>query len=424
MYDEFTLDNGLRVIAEHIPHFRSVSLGLWIGAGSMYETEADNGLSHLVEHMLFKGTERRSAREIAQEMDAVGGQINAFTAKECTCYYAKVMDEHFEKAMDLLSDLLLRAKLDPAELEKERGVILEEIAMVEDTPEDLVHDMLSAAHYKGQALAMPILGTARMIRDATPGTLASFRRAHYRPDNTVLSVAGNYSLDELSALAAKYLGGWPPAEPPGPPRLAEGYDSGMLRRNKDIEQTHICLGYPGIPLGSPDLYALSVLNNLLGGGMSSRLFQRIREELGIAYSVYSYPTLYPGGGMFTIYAGTSPDNAFGALEQIAGELARLLDGGVTDEEFRQAREQLKGGYILGLESASSRMSSIGRNKLLLGRAVGEDEILGRIAGVTREDVTRIARQTLAAPCSVALVGRGADRLDARKALGEARGVIG
>ena len=418
MYDEFTLANGLRVIAERIPHFRSVSLGLWIGAGSMYEAEADNGLSHFVEHMLFKGTHRRSAREIAQEMDAVGGQMNAFTAKECTCYYAKVMDEHFEKAMDLLSDLLLHAKLDPAELQKERGVILEEIAMVEDTPEDLVHDMLSAAHFQGQALAMPILGTAEQIRGVTPELLAAFHHAHYRPDNTVLSVAGNYALDELRTLAETYLGGWPPVAPPGPPRLAGGYVPGMRTREKDIEQMHICLGYPGIPQGSPDIYALSILNNLLGGGMSSRLFQRIREELGIAYAVYSYPTLYPGSGMFTIYAGTSPDNAAKALEQIGGELARLLDEGVTGAEFAQAREQLKGGYILGLESASSRMSSIGRSKLLLGRALSEDEILGRIAAVTQEDVMDIARRILAEPCSIALVGRKAEKLDARGALAQ------
>jgi len=416
MYDEFTLPNGLRVIAERISHFRSVSLGLWIGAGSMYEVEADNGLSHFVEHMLFKGTQTRCAREIAQEMDAIGGQLNAFTAKECTCYYAKVMDEHFEKAMDLLSDLLLHAKLDPAEFDKERGVILEEIAMVEDTPEDLVHDMLSAAHFKGQALAMPILGTARQIREVTPDMLAAFHRTHYRPDNTVLSVAGNYELEQLRALAEKYLGGWPSVEPPAPPRLTDGYEPGMLRRDKEIEQMHICLGYPGIPQGSPDIYALSILNNLFGGGMSSRLFQRIREELGIAYSVYSYPTLYPGGGMFTIYAGTSPDNASKALEQIGGELARLLEAGVTDGEFAQAREQLKGGYILGLESASSRMSSIGRSKLLLNRALSENEILDRIGAVAREDVERVARQILAQPCSIALVGRRAEQLDARGAL--------
>ncbi len=417
MYDEFTLENGLRVIAERIPHFRSVSVGLWIGAGSMYEVEADNGLSHFVEHMLFKGTERRSAREIAQEMDAIGGQMNAFTAKECTCYYAKVMDEHFENAVDLLSDLLLHAKLDPVEFEKERGVILEEISMVEDTPEDLVHDMLSAAHYERQALAMPILGTAEQIRGVTPEMLATFRRTHYRPDNTVLSVAGNYQLDTLRALAEKYLGDWAPMEQPEPMRLPSGYTPGMLRRDKDIEQMHVCLGFPGIAQGNSDIYALSILNNLLGGGMSSRLFQKIREELGMAYSVYSYPTLYPGSGMFTIYAGSSPENAEKVLGQIASELKLLLEEGIDEREFTQAREQLKGGYILGLESASSRMSSIGRSKLLMNRALSEDEILARIAEVTQEDVMRVARQILEQPCSVALVGRKASKLDARKALG-------
>lgn len=417
MYDELTLSNGLRVIAERIPHFRSVSVGLWIGAGSMYETAEDNGLSHFVEHMLFKGTQRRSAREIAQEMDAIGGQMNAFTAKECTCYYAKVMDEHFENGIDLLSDLLLNAKLDPTEFEKERGVILEEISMVEDTPEDIVHDLLSAAHYEGQALAMPILGSSEQIRSVTPQMLTRFRDTHYRPDNTVLSVAGNYQLDRLHDLAERYLGQWSPAEQPEAVRSPEGYTPRMLRRDKDIEQMHLCLGYPGVPQGSPDIYGLSILNNLLGGGMSSRLFQRIREELGMAYSVYSYPTLYPGSGMFTIYAGSSPENAPKVIEQIAEEVALLLEQGITDQEFVQAREQLKGSYILGLESASSRMSSIGRSKLLMNRAQSEDEILARIAGVAQSDVMRIAREILTKPCSASLVGRKATQLDAHALLG-------
>ena len=418
MYDEFTLANGVRVIAERIAHFRSVSVGLWIGAGSLYETEADNGLSHFVEHMLFKGTHTRTARQIASEMDAIGGQMNAFTAKECTCYYAKVMDEHFENAVDLLSDLLLHSALDPAELEKERGVILEEIAMVEDTPEDLVHDMLSAAHYPEQALARPILGTAEQIRGVTSEALRAFHQAHYRPDNTVLAVAGNYELAHLRALAERYLGAWQSDQPTAQMLPIRAYTPGLLRRDKDIEQMHLCLGYPGIAMGSPDIYALSIFNNLFGGGMSSRLFQRIREELGMAYSVYSYPTLYPGTGMFTLYAGTSPENAARVAGQIGEETALLLREGISQTEFAQAREQLKGGYILGLESASSRMSAIGRRKLLLGAAQNEEEILSCIAQVTRDDVFRVAQSILTQPCSASLVGRKATRLDIHAALAD------
>jgi predicted Zn-dependent peptidase len=367
--------------------------------------------------MLFKGTLRRTAKEIAQEMDAIGGQMNAFTAKECTCYYAKVMDEHFPKAIDLLSDLLLHARLDPAEFEKERGVILEEISMVEDTPEDLVHELLSEAHYQGQALAMPILGPANRIRAATPESLAAFRDAHYRPENTVLAVAGNYRLEDLRALAEASLGDWTAAVPqPTPMSLPEGCARGGRWREKDIEQTHLCLGYPGVPQGSPDIYAISILNNLLGGGMSSRLFQKIREELGMAYAVYSYPSMYPGTGMFTIYAGASPENAEKVLEQVAGEIGQLLDMGVTEQEFEQAREQRKGNDILGLESASSRLSSIGRGKLLLARALGEEVVLASSAAVTREDVTRVARDVLGNPCSAALVGREVGGLAQSKAL--------
>ncbi|MDR3051624.1 MAG: insulinase family protein [Oscillospiraceae bacterium] len=411
MFHEFTLPNGLRVIAQPISHFRSVSVGLWIGAGSMYEVEQNNGLSHFVEHMLFKGTQSRSARQIAQAMDAIGGQMNAFTAKECTCYYAKVMDEYFENAVDLLSDLLLHATLDPVEFEKERGVILEEIAMVEDTPEDLVHDMLSAAHYQGQSLARPILGTAEQIRAVAPQALAAFHAAHYRPDNTVLAVAGNYDLVQLEALAQKYLGAWQSPHPAEKPPLPTGYTAAALRRDKDIEQTHVCLSYPGVPQGSVDIYPLSILNNLFGGGMSSRLFQKIREEMGVAYSVYSYPTQFPGSGMFTIYAGTGPENAARVVAQIAQEVALLLREGVGQAEFAQARDQLKGNYILGLESASSRMSAIGRNKLLMDHAYSEEEVLERIAVVTLQDVERVAGQIFSQPCAAALVGRNATAVD-------------
>ena len=411
MYDEFKLNNGLRAIAERITHFRSVSVGIWIGAGSMYEQPQENGYAHFLEHMLFKGTHKRSARKIAQEMDSIGGQMNAFTAKECTCYYAKVMDEHLDKAMDLLSDLILNAKLDPADMERERGVILEEIALTEDTPEDLVHDLLSAAHFSGQALSMPVLGTAKIIRGAAADDLRAFRAAHYRPGNTVLSVAGNFDPARLRELAEQYLGPWPQGEGPCAPLSTGAYEPGAQCQEKDIEQTHICLGYPGIPLGSPDIFALSILNNLLGGGMSSRLFQKIREELGIAYAVGCFPAMYPGTGLFTVYAGTSPDNAPLALEQIGAEIRKFLELGVSAEEFSRGREQLKGGYILGLESATSRMSAIGRRKLLQNRALTEDEVLSRIAAVTRDDIMRVAGDILSKPRSIALVGRNVNELD-------------
>ncbi len=410
MYDTYTLPNGLRVIAEPIPHFRSVSVGLWIGAGSMTETPGENGLSHFLEHMLFKGTEKRSARDVAEVMDGIGGQINAFTSKECTCYYAKVMDEHLPVAMDVLCDLLRNATLDEGELEKERGVILEEIAMVEDTPEDIVHDLLTEAALDGSPLALPILGQAKDIERYKRADLAAYRATHYRPDSTVLAVAGRYDWDKLRALVEEHLGTWQAAEKPALPEIPAAFYPTLRRKVKDIEQVHLCIGFPGITLGSPDIYPLSIFNNLFGGGMSSRLFQRIREESGMAYTVYSYPTTYPGMGMFTLYAGTSTQHVGTVLTMLREEVDRVLQDGLTQEEFIKAREQLKGGYILGLESASSHMSSIGRGELLLRRVQSEDEVIERINAVTPEQVLDVAKRLLANDSAAAVVGKGADSI--------------
>lgn len=410
MCEEFVLSNGLRVVAEYIPHFPSVSVGLWIGAGSMYETEAENGLSHFVEHMLFKSTEHRTTKEIAVEMDAIGGQVNAFTAKECTCYYAKVIAEHLERAMSLLSDLLLHARMDEAEFEKERGVILEEIAMCEDTPEDLVYDLLAEAYFGDHPLSRPILGTHDQIASVTREALIAFRRKHYRPDNTVLAIAGQFDRDAFLAMAERYLSGWqaPGAAQEAQPVRACG--GRVLTRRKDIEQVHVCLSYPGAAQDADDLYPLTVMNNLFGGGMSSRLFQHIREEMGAAYSVYSYPSAYANCGTLTIYAGTSPETAQPVIDALHAQIRRLVEDGVTGEEFAMAKEQLKVSYVLGLESSSSRMSAIGRSKLLRNRAVDPQEVVEKIEAVTKADVERVMRRVFAAPCAAAAVGRDVDKL--------------
>ena len=412
MCEEFVLSNGLRVAAEYIPHFPSVSVGLWIGAGSMYETKEECGLSHFVEHMLFKSTENRTTREIAVEMDALGGQVNAFTSKECTCYYAKVIGEHLERAMSLLSDLLLNAKMDEEEFEKERGVILEEIAMGEDTPEDLVYDLLAEAYFGDHPLARPILGTHEQISSVSREALIAFRKKHYRPDNTVLAIAGQFDLEQFRAMAEKYLGAW---QAQGETHLPEAVNScrGDVKiKKKDIEQVHICLSYPGVAQDDDDLYPLTVMNNLFGGGMSSRLFQHIREEMGAAYSVYSYPSTYANCGTMSIYAGTSPEMAQDVIDALHAEIHKLLEGGVTDEEFVMAKDQLKVSYVLGLESSSSRMSSIGRSKLMRGRAIDPQDVVRKIEAVTKEDVERVMRRILTQPCAAALVGRNVDQLKA------------
>lgn len=408
MLDQFTLQNGLRVVAEKLPHFRSVSVGLWVKAGSMDETPEEGGLSHFIEHMLFKGTERRSARQIAEEMDAIGGQINAFTSKECTCFYAKVTDDQLPVAMDVLCDMLRNAAFDPAELDKERGVVLEEIAMTEDSPEDLVHELLGQAALDGNPLARPILGTEELISGYTREDLARYRAKHYTPENVVLAVAGNYDLQALRELAEKHLGSWQAQKAPERRLWGETFVPALVRREKDIEQIHLCAAFPGVPLGSDDVYPLSVLNNLFGGGMSSRLFQRVREESGLAYTVYSMPTSFPGCGMVALYAGTSPQHAEPVMRLIREETERLLSGGITEEEFVKARQQLRGGFILGQDSVSSHMSAIGRGLLLLPHIQSEDEVLAKIDAVTMEDTMRVARAVFGGDNAASVVGRGAN----------------
>lgn len=411
IYDEVTLKNGLRIIGERIPHFRSVSVGMWVGAGSQYERPEENGLSHFLEHMMFKGTQRRSARQIAEEMDAVGGQMNAFTAKECTCYYAKVIDEDLPLAMDILSDVLLHSIFDEKELEKEKGVILEEISMVEDSPEDLVHELIMTARFGDQALARPILGPAKNVSGFSQKDLKDYWGRMYRPENTVLALAGNYDWAQVKEVAERLLGEWTAEGQGRPASLTQAAPAQALRKEKDTEQLHICLGFPGVRQDSPQLYPLTILNSIFGGAMSSRLFQKIREESGMAYSVYSYPSSYGDCGLTAVYAGTSLQHADSVVRMIREEIDRLLRDGVTQAEFAQARAQLKGSYILGLESTSSRMSAIGRRKLLMNNTKTQTQVLEEIERVSYQDVLDVAREIFSAPCAAALVGKGAQQVD-------------
>ncbi len=408
MFDHWTLENGLHIVGERLPYLRSVSIGVWMRVGSMMETPAENGLSHFLEHMVFKGTEKRSTRDIAEEMDAVGGQMNAFTGKDCTCFYAKVIDEDLPLAVDILSDMTLHAALDPIEFNKERGVILEEISMEEDSPEDVVHELLSRIQFGDQAAGMPILGPAEQIAAYTRDDLANYRARHYHPENCVVALAGNYDPERVLALMQQYFGEWqksgqrqtvPPMAPiPGQKAAKE----------KDTEQLHLCLGYPGTFLGSDELYPMSVMNNLLGGAMSSRLFQRIREEMGMAYSIYTYPSTYVGCGTFAVYAGVSPKNGHAVLEETLKQLDLLRREGVTEKEFREAKNQLRGSYLLSLESPGSRMQSMGRGQLHLDRCMTPEETVAKIEAVTMEDVNAVARRIFAAEPCISVVGKQAE----------------
>ena len=404
MYDQCKLSNGLTLIGERLPHFRSVSVGVWIAAGSQYETREENGLSHFLEHMLFKGTEKRTARQIAEVMDAVGGQLNAFTAKECTCYYAKVIDEHTELAMDVLSDMVIHSTFDEKELAKERGVVLEEISMAEDEPEDLVSELIMAAQFGDQPLAWPILGPADNVRAFTRDRLVAYRDRMYRPECAVLAVAGNYDWEKLVALAEKYFGEWKMGAGACPEYVVRPAEPQSLRREKDIEQVHISLGYPACKIGAKEVFPISIFNSILGGAMSSRLFQRIREERGMAYSVYSYPSFYTATGMLTIYAGVSPQNTDTVLGLIDEEVKALIKTGVTRDEFEQTRTQIKGGYVLGQESASARMNALGRRMLLLHDTQSEDQMIEKLDAVTYDSVNDALRAVLTAEPSFAFVG--------------------
>lgn len=410
MNDQWTLKNGLRVIGERLPYLRSVSIGVWLGVGSMMELPEENGLSHFLEHMVFKGTSHRSARQIAEEMDAVGGQLNAFTGKDCTCFYAKVIDEDLPLAVDILADLTCHASLDDGELQKERGVILEEIAMDEDSPEDLVHEQLSRAQFGDQSLGMPILGTSELITHYSRDDLAGYRAKHYDPRNTVVALAGNYDPNEIKPLMEQFFGEWRnDAIALDTPRCVP-LTGRMAKREKDTEQMHLCMGFPGTSYGGDGIYPQAVLNNVLGGSMSSRLFQRIREELGMAYSIYTYPNTYKGCGTFAVYAGVSPKNGEKVLAEIRAEMKRLLDEGITDKEFREAKQQLRGGYLLGLESPGGRMQAMGRSMLLLGESVTPEETVAKIEKVTMDDVMDTARGILNAEPCIAVVGKGAEKI--------------
>ena len=386
------LSNGLRIIAEPLPHFRSCSVGIWVNAGSVKETVEENGISHLIEHMLFKGTKKRSARQIAVDMDAIGGQINAFTGKDCTCYYVRVMDEHIENAFDLLSDLLFESAFDQQELAKEKEVILEEISMVEDVPEDLVHELLARSYFGDDPLGKTILGPAENIQRFERQDIFKYMEKHYEPFEIVLSVAGNFQEEQLYELTDRYFGRQIDAKNK---EKTEPVHKGMKRilfHEKKTEQDHVCLAMPGFSMDCDETYALHILNNVFGGSMSSRLFQKIREEKGLAYSVFSYPSAYRNTGYYTVYFGAKPSKAATAADILMQEIEEIKKNGITQAEFAQGCEQLKGNYMLGQESVGNRMNAIGKSMLLLGKVYSQEEMLSKIEAVTLDDVNRIIPQ--------------------------------
>ncbi|MBE6032676.1 MAG: insulinase family protein [Clostridiales bacterium] len=383
------LDCGFRMASEYLPHVQSAALGIWVKAGSVDEAKKEEGISHLIEHMLFKGTETRSAKEIAQAFDRIGGNINAFTGKEATCYFVKTLTSNLETAVDVLLDMLLNSVFDPMELEKEKNVIYEEINMIEDSPEDDIHDMLDGLVFAGTPLESPIIGSVETLSAMDRNDIKRYMAREYVRDSMVLSVAGNFNEERIREIFEGKLSVL------GADKEIKTYESELyvpqyLVKAKDVEQSHISIGLPGLALDDRLYHAMALLSNIFGGSMSSRLFQNIREEKGLAYSVYSAASSHTKHGIFCIYAGVSHKNVAKTIEAIKDEMRILKAEGVTKGELSAAKEQLKSNYIFTQESVNSRMFSIGKNATLMGRVRTPEEVLALVDGVTMDDIMEAA----------------------------------
>jgi len=389
MVIEETLPSGMRLVTESIGHVRSITVGVWVTRGSRHEADEESGVAHFVEHMLFKGTTSRSAREIAQTIDSVGGQLDAFTAKEYAGYYIKVLDEHLPVAIDLLSDMLLRPALAPGDVLKEQQVILEEIKMVEDAPDDLVHELFAQQFWSKHPLGRPILGTPETVTSFDSDGLRRYFSRSYVAPHLIIAAAGNLEHGALRDLIERGFEQLPrghQAPKSAPPAVTPG----LTRRTKDIEQAHLCVGTPAYPQAHEDRHAIYVLNTILGGSMSSRLFQHIREERGLAYAVFSNLTTYSDAGMITVYAGCATEKVSEVVDLTLRELRVLRDTPVPVDELTRAKDHLKGSLMLSLENTSSRMSQLARHEIYFGRSFTLDEILASIERVSADDVQRVA----------------------------------
>ena len=386
MYKKHVLENGLTIIGEEIPYVKSISLGVWINAGSRIEDEEISGVSHFIEHMLFKGTRNRTSKQIASEIDNLGGQINAFTSKECTCYYVKLLDSHIDIGIDVLSDMILNSKFNEDDLDKERSVIIEELKMYEDSPEDLAYDLLTENIYKNDPLGMNIIGTEESLKRLNREKLLDYFNKYYVPNNSVIAISGNFNFDEIINKIEEKFKVWKKRDVNVDIKKAE-FKSCFLTKNKDIEQVNLAMSLEAVPLeNDKEVYALAVINTVFGGSISSRLFQKIREEKGLVYSIYSSQSLYRKCGKLGIFASMSNEHLKEVYESIIEEIKIMKKYYLTDQEIKESKEQLKGSYILGLESTSSRMMSIGRSLLLNNKVESTDDILKSIDNVDRETV--------------------------------------
>ena len=403
------LNCGTTVIMEKSERVQSAALGIWVRAGASDEWDEVSGVSHFIEHMMFKGTKNRTAKQIAEDVDKIGGVFNAFTGKEATCYYIKTLSSNICRGAEILLDMLTGSKFDQEEMDRERQVICEEIKMVKDTPDDDVYDTISELVAGGNPLGRSILGTPESLAGIDRSRLVDYRDQMYARDSIVVAVAGNFDEEAIEAIFEDRLTSLRDKKPKKEIQL-KPYQQSFNVKVRDIEQTHICLATPGIALDDPRYYAFVLLNSIFGGSMSSRLFQNIREQKGLAYSVCSMNLFSSYWGFFSIYAGVSPEKAEEALDAIHYELDTLRESGVTEEELAMAKEQMKSSYIFGLESVNSRMFSIGKNKLLLDRVYAEEVVLSSFDRVTREDIREVAEMIgdYSSYCGAAVTGRDFD----------------
>jgi predicted Zn-dependent peptidase len=404
-----SLANGIRIVTESMPYVRSVSLGVWIGTGSRIERGPENGLSHFLEHMVFKGTTTRSAEDIAKSVDSVGGGLDAFTSKELVSFNTKVLDEHLPLALDILSDMVLNPLLLSEDIEKEKGVILEEIKMEADQPEFVLHETFISNFWKGHGLGKPILGTRDTVKKFEREMLHDFYSRVYSPSNILITAAGNLDHANIVKLISEKFSGLPAREPLPVDTIPKTHAPLILKKKESLEQVHITMGVPAYRLAHEMRYPLYILNTVLGAGMSSRLFQNIREKQGLAYAVYSELNLFSDTGCFTVYAGTAVETAKKVVESVINEFRALKQDLISEDELRRAKDHLKGSLMLSLESTSSRMSNLARQELYFDRFMTLDEMLENIESVKREDVQRIAQQFFTTDTiALAMLGRLGD----------------
>lgn len=414
MFNLYTLDNGLRVVTEYIEHVNSISVGVMVQNGSRNEDKEVNGISHFIEHMFFKGTDKRSAKEIVQQIENVGGQINAYTSKETTCYYIKALNTQVKLCLDVLSDMLLHSKFDSEEIEKEKGVVIEEINMSEDSPEDVLDDIHSKAIFGENTLADPILGTIDRIKSFNREKIRNYIKTHYTPYNSVISVCGKFNDKELKELIENYFGKWSKNDIYNPKYESPKLNHQSKYVDKQIEQLHINLGLKGLPYADDKAYSLVLLNNVLGGGASSILFQKVREELGLCYNIYSYGQPFLGVGTVNIYTGLSKQYADKALSVINRELKSFAENGISNEVLDINKEKIKASYILGLESTSSRMFANAKSMLLQNKVKTQEDVINRINKISQDDINYVLEKCFKPGIiSTAYVGQGieADKLN-------------